>query len=229
MTASIFIKTCRKDLPWFKLCIDSIDKYCAGFDEVVIVADESCRGHITSQIGDIAYAEDWPNGYIQQQAVKLNADTYVTSDNILFVDSDCVFFAPCTPESFMREGKPVLLKTHYSRLEGSGATAWREITKKFTGYDVEWEYMRRIPCMYRSSTFSKFREAIPDLIDRLRSVTDKSFSEFNAIGAFIDRFDSDDYYISDTDVWMHDPVAKQFWSWGGLNKEISREIQSFLE
>jgi hypothetical protein len=51
----------------------------------------------------------------------------------------------------------------------------------------------------------------------------------NALGAFIDRFESDRYFITDTEVWMPPSVARQFWSWGGITPEIKSEIEGMLK
>ena len=46
MKTSIFIKTCLKDLEWLSYSLRSIRKFCKGFQEVVIVADDDCKGVI---------------------------------------------------------------------------------------------------------------------------------------------------------------------------------------
>lgn len=230
MTASIFIKTCLKDLEWLRYSLLSIAKWGSGFSEIVIVADEDCqvalRTSPTTYTCVVNYVPVPDNGYIQQQAIKLVADRYCTSNHILFVDSDCVFFRPFTLSSFMRDGKPVLLKTRYGNL--GGGEVWKSITESVVGWEVEFEYMRRLPLMYRRDTFLKFREQFPDLISRLAGMQGRDFSEFNAIGAFIDREDPEGYYIVDTEDWIPDAVAKQFWSWGGISPEIKDEMEGMV-
>lgn len=229
MTTSIFIKTCLKDLEWLRYSLLSIAKWGSGFSEIVIVADEDCRGLalLPSWVNySINYVPVPHNGYIQQQAIKLVADKYCWSDYILFVDSDCVFFRPFTPDSFMRDGKPVLLKTRYGNI--GGAEAWKAITESVVGWEVEFEYMRRLPLTYRRDTFKKFRERFPTLISMLAAMQTRDFSEFNAIGAFIEKEDSEGYYIVDTEDWIPDAVAKQFWSWGGISPEIKNEMEGMI-
>jgi len=228
MTTAIFIKTWSGDLPWLGYCLQSIRKYASGISQVIIAADVSCVDDVYPMSCDaiVVPIPDWNNGYIQQQWIKLNADQYADADQILFVDSDCVFHTPFSPESFMRDGKPVLMRTHYGNL--GGAEAWKGITEKFCGWPVEFEYMRRLPWMYRSESLFNFRAMFPNLHSHLRSLSDRSFSEFNALGAFIDRFENEEYYVTDTEVWIPEPVAKQFWSWGKISKEIQEEISGYL-
>lgn len=230
MSASIFIKTWRNDLPWLRYCLQSIRKFGTGFDDPIIVLDESCRSLIRPSdflSEKIHWVPDSPNGYITQQVVKLRAHEYTDSEFILFVDSDCIFNTPFSPESYMRDGNPVLLKTKYGNL--GGAEAWKSITESFVGWSVEYEYMRRLPWMYRRDTLIAFRNAFPEIQSKLTQIKDRGFSEFNAIGAFIDRYEQDKYFISDTEEWMPDSVARQFWSWGQITSEIKREIEEMLK
>ena len=229
MTASIFIKTYSEDLKWLKYALQSIWKFASGFSEVVIVADTSCFSDLQNMetgLAKLYSIRDWENGYIQQQSVKLRAYEWTFADNILFVDSDCVFHTPFSPESFMRDNKPILMKTRYGDL--GGAEAWKLITGSVVGWDVEFEYMRRLPWMYRSETLIAFHNTYPELQQKLRAMTTRDFSEFNALGAFIDRFESHLYFVSDTEDWIPESVAKQFWSWGGISEDITAEIKGIL-
>lgn len=230
MSTSIFIKTCKKDLEWLRYCLESIRKYAIGFDEVVIVADRSCIGSIGPVLTGpekVIYVPDWINGYIQQQYVKLHADGYCSSENILFVDSDVVFFDYFSENSFMVGRKPILLKTRYGNLEG--AEAWRAITEQAMGFPVEWEYMRRFPLLYRKDTITAFRNAFYGVVESLKRMPDHAFSEFNALGAFVEKYQPQDYFISDTADWMPHTVAKQFWSWGAMSHEIQQEMRGFID
>lgn len=231
MSYSIFIKTWKDDVKWLPYALESIAKYGMGYDEVVIVTDRSCLAEVKAlhevlKKYRIVAVEDWKNGYIQQQWIKLSADTFVSSDHVLFVDSDCIFHSAFNEQSFMRDGKPVLLKTKYGNLDG--AEVWKSITSSFVGFDVEYEYMRRLPWMYRTDSLTAFKETYPHTFGHLSNLTTRDFSEFNALGAFIEKYEDDLYYISDTEVWVPEPVAKQYWSWGGITPEIQAEITKFL-
>lgn len=226
MTTSIFIKTYKKDLKWLRYSLQSIEKYASGFSEIVIVADEDCKDSLASNC-TTHYVPIHHNGYVQQQAIKLVADTYCTSDYILFVDSDCVFFRPFNPNTFIREGKPILLKTQYGNL--GGGEVWKSITESVVGWTVDFEYMRRLPLMYHRDTLKKFRDRFPNLLSKLNVMQTRDFSEFNAVGAFIDKEDPEGYDIVDTKDWIPEAVARQFWSWGGISPEIKEEIERILE
>lgn len=231
MSYSIFIKTWKDDVKWLPYTLRSIAKYAVGYSEVVIVTDRSCAVDVktlneVAGFARVIVVEDWENGYIQQQWIKLSADAFIHSDYVLFVDSDCIFHTTFSEQSFMRDSKPILLKTKYGNLEG--AEAWKPITEAFMGFAVDYEYMRRLPWMYRTSSLTNFKNKYPHTFNHLSEMTDRSFSEFNALGAFIDNYENDQYYVSDTEVWCPESVAKQYWSWGGITPEIQTEINSFL-
>jgi len=225
---SIFIKTWKDDVKWLPFTLASIRKYGRGYDRVIIVSDRSCLPEVEFIADDctVVSVEDWENGYIQQQWIKLNADNFERSEHVLFVDSDCIFHTEFNEQSFMRHNKPVLLKTKYGNL--GGAEAWQTITSAFVGFDVEYEYMRRLPWMYRTDSLTAFKKKYPHTYQHLYTLKTREFSEFNALGAFIDKYENDLYYVSDTEVWVPEPVAKQYWSWGGITPEIQAEITKFL-
>jgi hypothetical protein len=239
MTTAIFIKTCKKDLEWLHYCLRSIWKFGSGFEELVIVADEDCRSMIDGWIEaswktSIVYVENPKHGYFHMQAVKLMADTYTSCDNILFVDSDCVFYTPFTPYSFMRDGKPILIKTKYETLakcpKGKDALCWKKPTERIVNLQVEWEYMRRIPMMFSRHIYSKIRERYPEAQEFARNLPGfGGFSEFNLMGAWIDIYDPDSHFITDSEAWSPSPVAKQYWSWGGFSRVIIDEIEGYLK
>lgn len=226
---SIFIKTCRKDLDWLKYCLRSIERFGSGFGGTVIVADEDCRGMIDSDSSvQVIFIPVPSNGYIEQQRIKLLADAYVSeaSDRIMFVDSDCVFFRKFSPEDFMNNGKPVLLRTRYGGL--GGAEAWREITESYLGLPVYHEYMRRMPLVYWKATLERMRSHYSELDATLRRMKDRRFSEFNMLGGFIQHYEPNLYCIMNTEEELPSVVCKQFWSWGGLSDKIRLEIEEML-
>lgn len=228
MRTCIFIKTWKKDLPWLRYCLRSIEKYVTGHDEVVIVADDDCRELETWTTCDprVIYVPIHHNGYVFQQIIKLRAAEYTTCDLLLYVDSDCVFNKPTTPESFLVERKPLLLKTRYD-LVGE-AICWKAITEGVVGWPLHYEYMRRLPFVFWRSTVDSFREWKPELISYLYRKTDRVFSEFNALGAYADRFEQHRYSIRDTADYLPESRLLQFWSWGGLTPEIRQQIEEVL-
>lgn len=229
-SVSIFIRTYSKDLVWLNYALQSIHKFGKGFLEIVVCIPENQRhllSHLTAE--RVVTCPVYANDYIGQQISKLNAHTYCKGDYILFTDSDCIFTEPFTPDDFMRDGKPLLLKTHYSKV--GDAIAFKSITSEILSFPVEFEYMRRHPSLYLNKTLIDLHNYFnaDSLTSKLLLMSPVGISEFNIIGAFTDRYCTDVYSIIDTDVSELPPLKlKQYWSWGGLTNEIKAEIENLL-
>jgi len=224
----IFIKTWLNDLEWLGYCLRSINKFVT-HDGVVIVCDNSARLMLQSMEtygADIQYVGDTVNGYITQQVFKLNAHTRIPDEHILFVDSDCVFTNPVSVLDYMSGGKPCWLKTKYGSLDGG--EVWKAITEKAVGWPVAWEYMRQLPILVLRSTLAGFQTQFPKLNTKLLRLTTRQFSEFNALGAYAEKFQEDQYVFVDTDTSPPHTTVRQFWSWGGMTDEIRAEIEEVL-
>ena len=237
MSCAIFIRSYRNDFEWLNYCLKSIDKYCSGFNEIIIVVPHEDLGILRGSIFTkytVHHVHERTTGYIDQQITKLQAHHYTQSDQILFVDSDCCFFKPCTPESFKQNGLPILLKTPYSvfrkQQQETGVKQqvlhWQPITEKAVGFPVKYEYMRRIPMMFNRFTLQFIESMYPQLPNYCCDVPSKEFSEFNFIGAIVDKYQAELYTILDTTInTPPEKVAEQRWSWGGLTPEIRKELE----
>lgn len=205
-TTSILIKTHEADREYLKHTLRSIDKFCTGFKEVRVIEGEH------------------PKGYLHQQWVKMSADIYVDSDFILVTDSDTLFTEPVTPESFMRDGKPVWYMTPFDEgmLQNAGVRAWKDCIEKFFRQEAHFEMMRRQPFMFP-------REVLADLRNYCQRAHGKSledyilnagaFSEWNILGTFCWLFHRDKFSWIDTSkeelprllvaqLWSHDPIEQ---------------------
>lgn len=235
MKASIFIKTWKNDLRWLHYCLKSIERYGSGFEDVVVVTDSDCLDETIeiAKTARVESAEKWPNGYIHQQWVKLNVDSYVNTELVLFVDSDCIFFREFSPESFIQDGRPILLKTRYTELGADPvsvvALKWKQITQAYVRWNVEWEYMRKMPMMFHVDSVTAVRKFVPYFERRLRKIEKHEFSEFNVIGAYVDRKEQSRYFVTDTQVWCPESVAEHFWSWSGITDEERRRIHEHIK
>jgi hypothetical protein len=238
MDTSIFIRSYAKDFRWLSYCVQSIKKYCSGFSEVVLTIPKKEESLLPSNISDhvtrVMLVKEETHGYIAQQVTKLLAHTYCMSDNIMYVDSDCVFFENCTPLDFCKDNKPILLKTNYEVFRKyqnetgriQNVLNWKNVTERAVKFNVDYEYMRRIPLIHTRDTLQTLNSTYPDLVKHCLSITDNSFSEFNVIGAIAEKYHADQYYIQDTEVEaLPKKFVEQYWSWGGLTKEIEENLK----
>jgi len=175
----------------------------------------------------IVTEEIYEDDYLGQQVSKIYSFEHTDADYILFMDSDCIVKHPCNVSDFFRNGKPILLKTKYDQV--GDAICWKSITEKFVGFSVEYEYMRRLPVVYERNTLLGLDAINENIRQYIISQPNRAFSEFNAIGAFIDKFQKHKYEIIDTDDEVPYSPVRQFWSWGGITKEVKAEIESYLK
>lgn len=224
----IFIRTYHKDLEWLQYCLRSIQKFVTGYNQIIICIPEDDAHLITEWNLTKEKIVQWipatKNGYIDQQISKLHAFTMSDADYILYVDSDVIFHSPTDLSEYFVWGKPYLMKTRYELV--GDAICWKAETEKILGVEVNYEYMRRIPLLYKRSTL----ENLDKHVDVMTLAKLERLSEFNLIGAFIANYESDQYYMIDTEKDEFPKLAaRQFWSWGGITEEIINEINQFLK
>lgn len=219
MSTDIFIRSYRGDFGWLEYCLRSIRSRGSGFNKIHVCVppnDVQLLSFVKDEI--VHLVEPTADDYMGQQITKLYADHFCHSDFVLHVDSDCIFTKPFSPESFMCDEKSIVLR------EDGVESPWIGITGKALGWDDSAEYMRRLPILYPKWLYGEFRKWIEEysgktLKDFVLSQPARDFSEFNSIGQWAYK------YCNDRIAWKHpsevEPVARQFWSWGGL--ESSRE------
>lgn len=233
MSCNIFIRTYEKDLGWLQYSLKSIIKYVKGYNKIVVCIPENQR-HLLDDFNleNIVTCPVYGDDYLGQQVSKLNADLYCGSEYVLFTDSDCIFTKPFNVKDLFFNGKPIIYKTRYEKV--GDAICWKDVTEKAINKAVEWEYMRRQPLIYLSSTLSDLREYMELIHGRTQtnyilSKPYRQFSEFNVLGAFAEAFQKEDYHFHDTDFGIDEPYLKQFWSWSNLTNDERKEIEGYLK
>ena len=212
MQTDIFIKTCQHDAEYHKYCLKSIDRFCTGFRNTVVVDSEH------------------PKGYLQQQVEKLHSDIHCPgADYILVTDSDTLFTEPVTPESFMRNGKPMWFMTP-AHLVSPDARTWFPAMKKFHGVEPTHEFMRRQPFMFparilkdlRSYCVAKHGRTLEQYI-----MESGRFSEWNVLGMFAWIYHQEHFSWIDTSKELPPALVRQFWSHDPIEKNLE-EINRIL-
>jgi hypothetical protein len=228
MNVDIFIRTYSKDIDWLHIALASIQRHVTGYRNIIItIPDKNLLSMLT--IEKVIQVDDMQDGYIGQQLTKMEAWKYTDADAIVFWDSDVIACEPVDVSEWIKDGKPIIWKTKYELTQ----TPWRPITEKAVGFDVEWEYMRRMPLTYLRSTLVDCQAFIEGVHKRplrnyLSSVPHRAFSEFNAIGAYAEKYLADQYHFQDTETGdLPKNKVRQFWSWGGLTDEVMAEIGTY--
>lgn len=232
MTTDIFIKSYHKDFPWLSNCLRSIQRFGTGFrDIVIVIPDTDNLDHLT--IEKVVKVKEYGEGYMFQQSVKLHADLYTDADMIVQLDSDCVFTRPVSPESFMTEGKVDWLYTPWGNVGEDAKRAWGEVMRKCIGEDPPAEFMRRSSQMIPRWALQEFRGFIAErhgvgTEHYIMSQPGRHFSEFNCIGFYLWLHHHEKVNWINTEEGLPPNLVRQFWSWGGLTKDVNREIQQIL-
>ena len=210
----IFIKSYYKDFKMLNYCLKSIEKYLTGYNKIIIVIPKKDYQIYQSIVHtnlpiELHVVEEYGDGYLYQQFIKMTAYKYCDSQFIMYVDSDCIFDKHINIENLVSNGQPEILYTHYSKVDE--AICWKQCTERFMNDVVEFEFMRRLPLIYHRETL----ETIHNLEPNLESVVMNSgrFSEFNALGAWAFVHQKDKYSFVNTDNWKPvDPLGVQLWS-----------------
>lgn len=232
----IFIKSFPGDYEWLKYCLRSINKFATGFRRTVIVSPDS---HFEVELPPTNY--EWQeraesgDGYLFQQVCKLNADKYTDAGYVLFMDSDCVFTRPISPETFMSGDKPIWLMTPMDKAREDQCKAWLPVMTKWMNKVPKYEFMHRHPFMFPRWFFEKIRTFCANqhgmaLDEFIMSQPHRAFSEFNCAGFlayehFRDRFE---WINTETDQ-VPEPTVLQNWSPGGLTEGIEAELERILK
>jgi glycosyltransferase involved in cell wall biosynthesis len=230
MTVDIFIRTYKNDLQWLAYCLSSIHKHLRGFRKIIISIPKDQTHHLIQfnlTQETVVTEELFEDDYLGQQISKIFAFEHSDADYIMFLDSDCVIKHTCNVQDFFSDGRPILLKTKYEKV--GDAICWKEITEKFVGFKVDFEYMRRLPVVYHRNSLVGLVDMFPNIKKYILNCDHRSFSEFNAIGAYIENFESERYEIVDTDDEIPYSPVRQFWSWGGITSEVKQEIEQYLK
>lgn len=222
---TLFTRSYNKDFEWLSYSIKSMKKNLLGIDHKVLVVP---KDHIPSQdiidfYDNIHYVTELHNeGYIAQQLDKIRAYEFTDSEYILFSDSDCIYYKPFNPviDRFL-DGKILLPVTPYSDLSGQ-VLIWKTITKKIFGKEPTLEYMRMFPILHHRSVCES---VMPLVLQYTSTLKDWHLSEFNAMGFQADLYYPNLYHFKLADYKAMN-AAKQYWSWGGINDTIQKELNT---
>lgn len=225
MRTATFTVTHARDAAWLPYLALSIGKFCRGFDEHVLVCDTDDVSVVAKALGSRAAMFSWKPiapmtpGHLWQECLKIYADSYTRADLIVHIDSDAIFCKPVTPESFMVDGKPYLLRRTWDA--AGDAKVWRAGTEMALVEPVHYEYMCRLGQMYRRHDVRAIREylekchymtAVDYIMSRGRPDGWWGYSDFNVMGAIVARNLAEHYSIltyGQDDARIPEPVVLQ--------------------
>jgi hypothetical protein len=224
---TLFMRTYYKDIPWLAHSVKSMQKNLDGISEKILAIPDDTPPipiSIIDFFDKIVTIKEQYTGYIQQQIDKVRAYKYTNNEYILFSDSDCIYYNPVNANQYLSDGLVNLYYTDYSKLEGN-VLKWKTITHNSTGLNPEREYMRCFPIMHHRHT-CQILDTLPEWNNYLPIIPAHALSEFNALGVIADKR-TNLYNLIDTHSSIPlMPCAKQYWSWGGITSDISKELET---
>jgi hypothetical protein len=218
----IIIKSFKNDFWLLQLALKSISKNVTGYNNLVLLIPEKDKHEFDTRGMPertlIHYVNEYGKGWLFQQVCKLQAYKYCNADYIMFSDSDCFFTYPINLQDFVKDDKPEILYTDWSKV-GDGIV-WKEPTELFMKEPVPYEMMRRNNLIYHRSTLVKISEYAPELEKTV--MESHRFSEFNAMSAYAYKYERDKYNFIDTDNWKYtEPKGIQVWSHASKKEGVS--------
>jgi hypothetical protein len=235
MKTGLFIKTYPGDFRWLAHCLESIRRNLTGHAGLVIVIDQGTWGQfereipadlrkVANDILDVGIPEG-ANGYLWQQVIKLTADSWCPEDwtHIAPIDSDCIFLPGANiGNHFDADGRSIWLWNH--RREIPADHPWFGPTERWLGNGVTKEFMRAHPHIIPRGLLAAVRAHTQRLHGK--SIADYimgagQFSEFNALGAYAwERRKAEPFNIHFREAREINRTLVQFWSWGGIDKNL---------
>lgn len=218
-TCDIFYKSYSKDFKWLYYSLRSLTKYVTGYNKVIILIPEHEKELFDTrelpERTEIHYVKEYGTGYLFQQWCKISAHRFSSADFILFADSDCIFDHPIDVKEFIKDDKPEILYTDYSKV--GDAICWKEVTEAFIKEPMQYEMMRRNCLIYHRYTLEAIAMYEPNL--EYIIMNSPRFSEFNAMSAYAWKFHPEKYSFINTDNWEYTrPKAVQYFSHGEFDK-----------
>ena len=212
----IFIVTYAKDFPYLRHCLRSIKKFATGFSGVTILVPTPHVKELRALIAEVGIGYttvksgyEWAHkGMLWHLAQECRADEWCPhADYIAHFDADCIFTKPVTPETFFKDGKPLLRYEPFATigLRHPGVMAWKTAAENALPFPVANEFMRGLPHVYAKSLYAKTRELVEqktktpfnEYVKSGRNEYPQTFCEYVTLGAVAYETSQSDYSLSD--------------------------------
>lgn len=211
MKAELFLVTYGPDYEFAEYTIRSIHKFGSGFSGITIVVptkDEAKFKVLASKYGCNlrSFYEAAGKGFLHHQVCKCEADIWCPSstDLVVHIDSDCVFERPFSLDTFLHNGKPILVREHFEDFRHYEARySWKNCVDYALGVNMQWETMVRHPAVFHVELYEKMRRHIEvrhkypftQYVLLQRNEFPQTFAEFPTLGGYCLEFMPQDYQI----------------------------------
>jgi uncharacterized protein DUF6492 len=171
----LLVVTFQRDFPYLTWLFRSMVKFCSGFSavRVLVPTPDFAQAETMTQrfLRDKGFREavvqsydEWPGlGFLHHMAQIMRADEWCpAADFIGHIDADCCFTSPVTPDTYIRNGKPIMRYEYFSKLgrRHPGAAAWQAPTQACLPFLVSKETMRCHPGVFHRGLYAEARRQI---------------------------------------------------------------------
>lgn len=231
----IFIVTYANDFSYLEYCLRSIKKFAIGFSGVTILVptkDVHALREIISQVGienvTVKSGYEWKGkGMLWHLMQKCRSDEWCPdADYVAHWDADCIFTAPVFPETFFKNGKPMLRYESFESLAKRHPAIWnwKIACENALPFSCPDEGMRGHPEVYHLGLYARTRELVEqktkmkfnDYVKSGKNEYPQQFAELPTLSAvalhdFIDLYSPMDCSKQENPDKSPYPVI-QFWS-----------------
>jgi hypothetical protein len=213
MMVEILIVTHAKDMDFLHYCLESINKFAAGFTGITLVVpfdERNLFNWVGSNVKLRPFKQIPGKGIMHHVLMKCHADELCPSaDAILHMDADCVVKERMTPSDYIPNGRPIIVRQSFNELASlnQNRMIWQENAVRALGFSPEYETMVRHPNVYLRSLYplmrSKVEEQTKQKFDDYalsgRETFPQSFQEFITLGAVAIKYCPNQYTFVDYD------------------------------
>lgn len=234
MTASIFVVTYARDLPFMRMCARSITKFATGFQRVVIVVPTQDYAAFMAAFSACTTADGAPFQVRHRyeppdrqachrlmNGTKCCADLYCPdAEMIAHIDADCIFNQPVTPASYLDDqGRIKMLVAPYE-LAGDART-WKALVDRALGVDAKLEVMQSPVLAYLVGNYRGVREHI----ERLHH---EPFID-HCLTYWVPEFDTMGHYALMTKPELYAPILRASPEGEAFNPIVAQSWSHWLE
>ncbi|MEV6330533.1 hypothetical protein [Streptomyces sp. NPDC051909] len=217
-----------------RYALAAVEQWCHGFAEVVVVSPRTGSAAVRRAIGGdvrLTVCPDYRDDYLGQQVTKLYADEFTDADLICHVDSDVVFDRPVSPADLLDAGRPWIVRRAVALL--GRHRPWLTPTEEFLGRPVAYDFMQQPPFTYPRALYPEVRalclerHGIP-LSRYVAGRPPRGFSEFNVLGAHAHTAHRTAFAWYEADTPAVPRLCRWYWSRGGLDGALRRELDGIV-
>lgn len=192
----ILIVSCKRDVEMLSYLLRSIHQNVSGFAGIVLavpVKDVKHFKNLPPEVTLTTFDEREGKGMLHHEIIICRADELCPyADFIVHVDSDCMFWRKTTPETYIRNGRALLVRESYAAIapRNPNRLIWGRCVERACGIVPEYDTMVRHPNVYPRALYAHVRKLVEqhtgvgfdDYVFSCENGFPQGFAEFPLLG-----------------------------------------------